>query len=378
MPDLVRAFALIGIAVVNVQIFSYPLEEGFTGAASAGSLDKGAYFAVAWLFLAKFYALFSLMFGASLSYQESAAERHGRAFGREQMRRLTGLGTIGLAHAIFLFSGDILVTYALLGALLLTMRGFSPKTLIRAGIGFIALNTVILAVAGGLLSLVEMAKPGLMATELATAGEAARAAFGAGTFLDAAQHRAMNYAGVLFGVLVSQGASTFGYFCMGLAFARLGWIADPDARIWSLARRYLLPLGLLTGLPGAWLYVTSDLVVSGQLLFGMVLLFIGAPLLALGYAGLLALVARRAGAIVRFLARAGRASLSAYLLQSLLLSFLFHNWGLGLYASLPAAPVIAIGAAAGLASIVCASLWMKRFGRGPVEILFRAWTYRSA
>lgn len=378
LPDLVRAVALIGIAVVNVQLFAFPMEAGLFGAPSAAPVDHTAHFAMAWLFAGKFYALFSLMFGASFFYQARAAERAGRRFPGEQARRLTGLGLIGLGHAIFLFSGDILVTYALLGALLYTMRDNTDKALLRNAVGFILLNLLILFALAGVLWGVEVAKPGLMVGKLAEGKAAARAAFGEGSFFDAAIYRASTYANVLPGVLVSQGASTLGYFCIGLVFARRGWMADPQAPVWSRARWIALPVGLLLALPGGFLYVEGGSALSGMTMAGLALLFLAAPLQALGYAGWLAAAARTTGPIVRFFARAGQASLSAYLLQSVILGFVYSNWGLGLYEGLTAAPLIASGAAAGLASIVFASLWMARFERGPVEMAFRAWTYRAS
>lgn len=378
LPDLVRAVALIGIAIVNVQIFAYPMEISLFGEASAAPADSAAHFAMAWLFAGKFYALFSLMFGASFFFQSRAAERAGRAFPAEQTRRLIGLGLIGLAHALFLFSGDILVTYALLGGLLFTLRGSETKGLVRNAIGFIALNILIILGLAGLFWGLELAKPDLMLSKLADGKEAARAAFAEGGFIDAFIYRASTYAGVLPGVLVSQGASTLGYFCLGLVFAREGWIADPDAKVWRRARTMFLPIGLLIGLPGAWLYMEGGSTLSGLTMLGLALIFIAAPLQALGYAGWLAAASRQPGPIVRFLARAGQASLTAYLLQSVVMSFIFSNWGLGLYEGMTAAPAIATGAATGVASIIFASLWMARFSRGPVEMLFRAWTYRSS
>lgn len=375
LPDLVRAVALIGIAVVNVQLFAWPLETGLYSDATASPPDRTAHFTVAWLAQAKFYALFSLMFGASLFYQEAAAARSGREFGPEQLRRLTGLGVIGLIHAIFLFSGDILVTYALLGALLLAVRGQSNRRLTILAVGFIAANILVLLAFAGMFAALDTFKPGFLNAKMATAGKEALAAFGTGGFLEAALYRLEHYSEVLPGILFGQGISTFGYFCIGLALARDGSIADPAAPVWSRARRWFLPAGLVLALPGAWLFIQGETAASPVVMLGLALIFLAAPLQALGYAGWLAAAAARPRALTRFVARAGQASLSAYLLQSVLMSFVFLDFGLGLYAHLTALPLTLIGLSAGFASIVFTSLWMARFTRGPVEMVFRAWTY---
>ncbi len=77
MPDLLRAFALFGIAVVNVVGFAQPFTSGFHDGGLNMGLDQAAFAGVAGLFLMKSYPLFSMMFGAGLSYQLSAAARAG-------------------------------------------------------------------------------------------------------------------------------------------------------------------------------------------------------------------------------------------------------------------------------------------------------------
>jgi uncharacterized protein len=97
---------------------------------------------------------------------------------------------------------------------------------------------------------------------------------------------------------------------------------------------------------------------------------------ALGYAGLIALVSKGAGGPVkRFLARAGSASLTAYLLQSLILSLVFTAYGLGAYGEMAAAEAIGVAALAAIASLVFTGLWCSFAARGPMEVLLRRVTY---
>ena len=113
---------------------------------------------------------------------------------------------------------------------------------------------------------------------------------------------------------------------------------------------------------------------SGMLGYGILTAF--APFLALGYAGWIAkYAAGPASALKSFLARAGTATLSAYIFQSLCLSLIFSAYGLGLFGTLGAAASTAIGLGVGLLSLLGASLWRTRFARGPLEMLLRRWTY---
>ncbi|MEM9740562.1 MAG: DUF418 domain-containing protein [Pseudomonadota bacterium] len=375
LPDLVRAAALMGIAVVNSTVFAYPMEQGVYGEPSVGTVNYGAAYGMFWLAAGKFYALFSLMFGASLFYQIGAADRSDADFTRRQTRRLVGLGIIGLVHYILFFLGDILVTYALLGALLLTQIKSSDKALIRLGIGLILLQVLVLLGFSGLFAAMEAFKPGLVASKMGPSMDGAMEAFSSERFIDPAVFRISSYADLLPGVLLSQGIATFGYFCLGLAFARKGWISDPSAAIWARSRSVFLPLGLILGGIGAWLVTQAQSGFDGMAMLGLAVLFLAAPGQSLGYAGLLAALAKNPGPIVSFISKAGSASLTAYLLQSVIMATVFSGWGLGFYGQLPAAQVIGVGVATGLATILATALWMSVFKRGPVETVFRAWTY---
>lgn len=95
--------------------------ESFRGATvipGAGPLDALATWFVAAAFTTKFSVLFSFLFGYGLTVQMRRAEERGTAFVPRYLRRLLGLALIGIAHALLLYVGDILVTYALLGVVL--------------------------------------------------------------------------------------------------------------------------------------------------------------------------------------------------------------------------------------------------------------------
>jgi len=96
---------------------------------------------------------------------------------------------------------------------------------------------------------------------------------------------------------------------------------------------------------------------------------------ALGYMGLVAAWAHKAGPIRRFAARAGSASLTAYLLQSVILSVIFTGYGLGAFGRLSAVEAIAVAAAAAVLSLAFVAIWRGFAARGPMEVLLRRVTY---
>src|SRR5690606_14948274 len=104
--------------------------------------------------------------------------------------------------------------------------------------------------------------------------------------------------------------------------------------------------------------------------------YVSAPLLAVGYIGLIGWVVDRTrrGPLMTGLTSLGRTALSGYILQNLLASAVCYGWGLGLGARFggsgwfEAALWLAIGAVL----LVGSRLWLARFAAGPAEALQKA------
>lgn len=379
LPDLMRAWALIGIVLVNVSAFSWPFEQGY-GAPDSDRLDDAANFLVTMLFTGKSYALFSLMFGSGLAFQIVSAKTQGKNPARRHFRRMAGLLVLGLLHISFFFLGDILILYAFLGSMLYTLRASTPKNLALTGLCLIALQIVILSFITLILYALEtMASTSDVETarrDLKTGIEAALYAYGKGNFLEAATYRIAHIPETVIGGIFAQGIAAMGYFLLGLAIVKKGFINTPKADFWRKCRWFAMPVGLAGNAAGAYVYVAAEEFFSSQATLGLTILTLFAPFSAFGYAGWLAkYAAGPSNRLKTFLARAGTSTLTAYLIQSLILSFVFSAYGFGLYAKLGAASAISIGLATGASTLVFSSLWRMRFARGPMEILLRGWTY---
>ncbi|MDJ0920163.1 MAG: DUF418 domain-containing protein [Henriciella sp.] len=378
-PDLARAFALFGIAVVNVAIMSHPMMSGYAAGALNGSADYAAHFGVSAIFLMKSYTLFSFMFGVGFAYQMQSAERRGVAFSGRYWRRIFGLFVFGMINIAFVFQGDILVTYALLGSVLFLFRNASARTLSGWAIGLYSLQIIaVVMMTLGVWAWVTF-DPDNHASETALMDEeglAAALAFREGTFIEALIQRYKDWFGVItFGTLF-QGIGALAFFLFGFSAVRRGTIADPTAEFWRRCRRVFLPIGLVVSSVGAWFIVQGQGMMDPTMMLGMTLICLGSPFSTAGYLGLIAKwAAGPDGPIKTFLARGGTASLTAYLLQGLLLSLIFNAYGLGLFGQFGAATCIAIGAGVAIISIVFSSLWRAKFERGPLEVILRRWTY---
>ncbi|CAB5516997.1 hypothetical protein LMG26857_06080 [Achromobacter anxifer] len=373
--DALRGFALFGILVVNIGVFSSPFYgAGVPDPAYSQPLDLTVRWLIAWLFETKFYLLFSFLFGYSFTLQMSAAERSQAAFAPRFLRRLAGLALLGLAHAVLFYQGDILLTYALLGLALLLCRRMDPRRALRISLWLVVLTASLWALMGA-LSYLDPVSPEYKAQYYADALASIEAYRGT-IATTIAQHVKELTGGVWFTVLFVQGPFAFAMFLAGYALGRGNALADP----WRQPRALwlLCALGLAPGLAGSAAYAFSAMPSAGAAweLPGLAADLLTAPLLSMSYAAALLLAMRtRPGArLAGWLAPAGRMALSNYLMQSVVCAFLFTGWGLRLFGSVSPLAAFAIAVAIFAAQLPLSAWWLRRHAYGPVEWFLRALT----
>src|SRR5690606_30297483 len=111
--------------------------------------------------------------------------------------------------------------------------------------------------------------------------------------------------------------------------------------------------------------------------------YLAPPLASLGILALgTTLVARaregRPGVLRRAVEAVGRTALSCYVLQNLLAAVLCFDWGFGL-AGEGALRAVMLWAAVSAVLLVLAPLWLRRWPRGPIElVMHRVYARRPA
>ncbi|MEE4345861.1 MAG: hypothetical protein V2I53_03670, partial [Paracoccaceae bacterium] len=133
MPDYLRLVALFGIVVVNVQFIAFSALGSFADPGGETLRDEITLWLVNGLALLKTYGLFSFMFGVGLGFLMRSAERRKLSFGRLYRNRMIGLAILGIAHGCLFFPGDILVIYAVTGAILYLFRDWPVRRLVIVG-----------------------------------------------------------------------------------------------------------------------------------------------------------------------------------------------------------------------------------------------------
>ena len=123
--DVLRGFALVGICLVNVEYFNRPVAQSGAGMAPGlHGLDWLAAWVAAYFVSGKFWTIFGLLFGMGFALMLERARLANRPFLPAYLRRIAALLVFGLLHHSLLWSGDILISYAL-GALLLLVTLFA-------------------------------------------------------------------------------------------------------------------------------------------------------------------------------------------------------------------------------------------------------------
>ncbi len=376
-PDSLRGIALLGIILVNAPFLAISAE-GYDAASVASGLDRAVAYAVTMLAAGKFYLIFSFLFGYSALFILKDGSKPNRQVYR---RRLVALLILGLAHVVFFFVGDILVTYSLLGFGLLLLVKRSDRALWLTAVIAWALAACWVVGITGITALTAAADPQLAAADTSMF-DAYDVAMASGTFWDTMVARVSIYPFVVFSVIFGQGIFAFAAFCLGMLAGRHRFLGRlEDFRPWL--RRCAI-WGLMVGLPIqfalTWLILGPGEEIGfsadpiSQVAFALIGVF--APILSAGYIGALALLSLRAPRLLAPLGPPGQASLTIYLGESVLLCIIFCGWGLGLFGTLGAAAVTAIAVGCWAVLAIAMTLWLRRFAQGPLEWLVGRWTKR--
>ncbi|MCB0872934.1 MAG: DUF418 domain-containing protein [Thermoleophilia bacterium] len=362
--DALRGFALLGILVVNIEFIVQPSELGWKS--YEGGFDEVVRWLVVALGQTKVYPLFALLFGYGLALQLRKADAAGSDLWPRYRRRMIGLVVLGVAHGILFFPGDILVIYAVVGAVAFRFRRFQTRRLLR-----------IAAVTYGLAAAVWLA---LGALEAATGnpGDPTVPAdvlriLADGSFLEVVAVHAVYWVGTLGALALLQGPAVFAAFLAGVALGRTTLLAAPD-RHRDLAVRVLrwMPVGLAGAAAGATLTIMGGRWET----LGFAIGFATAPVLAAGYLAGLALLLPRFGALSSVLEASGRMSLTIYLMESAVASTLAYGYGVGLFGTTGPVAGVAFAVAIWLGLSLFSVAWMRRARFGPFEWLLRSFTYR--
>jgi uncharacterized protein len=375
--DVLRGFALVGVLIGN----SYSLysARSWEGPPDTRAFDHLVHFLVMLLVQSKAQTLLTFLFGFGFAAQLLRAEaRHEPVMGL-YLRRLVVLGAIGALH-VMLWFGDVTWTYAVAGfGLLLFLRASNRTLLVWAFV------LCLVPFAVGTLRPVAMAAEHLVGSPAAS--EQARQAFL--TALHGPHFLAVVPAHLRFALAFQAPIFLWYYpwligrFLFGYVAGRQRWFDDDGAGHLPLFRR-LLVYGLLAYVPDVALliaFLTGAFhgqvpAVALQVMFS---LFRELGLLGLtgAYIAAVVLLMRRPRwrRLLLLVAPAGRMPLTTYISQSVICTFIYYGWGLGLAGKLHSFACVGLALAIFAGQVCLCHVWLRRFRFGPLEWIWRALVY---
>jgi uncharacterized protein len=362
-PDVLRGFSLLGIIIVNLAFFSNDPSEGIGKESMSGLGNSLAGFLVFTLFEGKFFLIFSFLFGYSSHYIIG----HDAKNSPRWIRRAVVLMIFGAFHFTLLWHGDILFLYGSLGLVLTLFFNRSDRSIKIWAIVIYAtfsLFMILLALLGQLYP--EPIKSNPIAqtfTQVMSSGD----------YLESIPARIDIWTQTIALELLIQGAPVFVAFLLGLLAARKSALSS-ESKVLRLD--LMIKYGLGLGLPiqvftGVIFMVNENSENRSESLYFWVLVvsLIFAPLLSMGYIGLMLKQLEKSGHWLMQLSFPGRMSLTNYILQSLVLSLIYGPWGLGLFQKIDFWKSFIIAILVWLSLLIASKLLLSRFSKGPAEWL---------
>ncbi|GIP33806.1 DUF418 domain-containing protein [Paenibacillus sp. J2TS4] len=379
--DIARGLAILGILFVNITFYSSSLQAiqyqielwpDFWNQAVKKFLDI--------VITGKFIAIFAFLFGYGMILFKDRAGQKGRRFGALYSRRLLALLIFGLLHGWFIWFGDILVHYALLGFVLLIFHKCKPKTLLIWAILLIMLIPVLMLISSGESAATPKISPEFQQL-IQQFIERDQAIYGSGSFAAIQQQRILDWYASVMNQLIFY-PQILGLFLMGAYFAKRKLFHDLSANRPVLTKICLWTggIGLTSILLPILLELTARTSAAGWIdKLNVFHYLLGSPSIGLFYITLLALLVRKKAweQALEPLANVGRMAFTNYIMQSVLCTLIFYSYGLGWYGQVGPLTGSLIALIVFGLQLLFSALWLRRFKMGPLEWIWRTVTYLS-
>ena len=381
--DALRGFALLGICIANFpefSLWSFMSSEAQQALDTSGT-DTAVRFLQYLLVDAKFYSIFSILFGIGFSIILSHASERGANGMRVFYRRMVILLVIAIGHLMLIWSGDILVLYAIAGMLLPLVRHWSNRNLL-----ILSATLILLPVGIDLwqeCSGINLAAPIMAAWWTKAHSYGITEENFAAWLRDIDGYRGMHE-------FLMQGAierlwefvdghrllKVLGLFTLGYCIGR----NRIYARLAELRHQIKKTLfyGLAIGVPTSLLYAISATQEHPWGLTAHSFLYaVSATPLALAYMSGICLICLRRphDFLLTALSKPGRLALSCYIGQSVAGVMIYYGIGLGLGTSMCLGEVVLVAIGVFAAETVIAWIWLRYMRYGPLEWIWRMLTY---
>ena len=372
--DALRGFAIVSIMLLhNIEHFDFY----FTPAGQPNwliGLNQGIWDTLFFLFGGKSYAIFALLFGLTFFIQSDNQAKRGKDFRGRFAWRLLLLLAFGLINSAF-YQGDILTVYAILGFALIPVAKLSNKAVFW-------------------IALVLMLQPvewinffvGLQHPEVKMSNPASWAFFAKTGDYIPGDSIVKTWIGNLtngkIAVLLwtweaGRIFQTISIFMLGMLAGRKKLFVSSDVtnRFWRktllIATISFIPLFIIkNGLPNwtASEAVRRPLITIVSTWSNLAFMLVLVSMFFIAYE-------KFSGRILNIFTSFGKMSMSNYIIQSILGSFIYYGFGLGLYKYTGATLCLLIGISLAIVQGIFSNWWMKNHRQGPLETIWHKLTW---
>ena len=383
---------MLGILLANITAFAHNRLAYYWPPALPG----GASVSDRWIWVAQFAlvdgkmrALFAMLFGAGLALMADRMDARG-GFAAVQIRRLILLALFGLAHYLLLFSGDILVIYAVAGLFALLALPQSSTNLLVGGVLWAMAGALYYMAQFGVVAMSEWQAVQVDAPSpvwpqiveywqvvMADSGAAAEI-YATGSYAEIVAYRYSELGAEIESWLTIALMETIAVMLIGMGLYRVGIFTDATVRS---RYRKLAIAGVALGIAalsatGMWIASLGFPVFLTQFAFFGLAPLLGLPLV-IGAMVLLTDWAETArdGWLGERLALAGRMAFSNYIGTSLVMMLVFQGWAGGLFGTMHRAELLLVVIFGWALMLTFSRVWLAKFRYGPLEWLWRCLTY---
>ena len=389
--DLLRGIAVLAIFTVNIKGMAAPFAYYANASLWPGPHDMTIAGLQAFLIEDKWRTIFTALFGAGIILIAQKTDKNDAHPIHLLYRRLGWLCAFGLIHLILIWGGDILITYALAGFVATLFWRLSLKRLWYLCAIFLGLSYLWIGIFDSFLlidnalradvkSVMWTINPDIIPREVTT--------FLSSNVGDHIWERLLSAPEYILTYFLAGGrfVETLGIMLGGMALWKNGFL-KAELTPQTYKKIAIAGLGLAIILDtGRW----AALIISGWnfdiFVIGLYSNFFNGLAGGLGFAALIMLWAqppsqskqKSTSLIQKSFANAGKMAFTNYIACSLIGTTLFYGHGFSLFGELTLAELMGIVAITWMGLLLFSSLWLSFFRFGPLEWLWRSFTYGRA
>ncbi|MCA0989684.1 DUF418 domain-containing protein [Pseudalkalibacillus hwajinpoensis] len=366
LVDALRGWSLFGILIANLLIFQYGIfgkdEISFFG---LSSLDYSGYVAIKIFIENSFMPIFTFLFGYSLILMRNRLKEKKRRVKWHFFRRFLILILFGVLHSIYLWEGDILLLYGVMGMLLLFFVNRKRKTILVWCVVLFLFVTLISFLGGEEKELISEEKIDVYLKDTMKI-------YGSGSYEMIKHHRnnvdPMEMSeGEAFFVVLFMPFLILPMMLLGMYAAHVGWLYPNKVKFFQYISIICLPLGL---------FLKATLYLSKEIHWLPDMGLIGGSVLAIGYIGMFSyFYSKLNGHLFQGFENLGKLSLTNYMLQTVVCTSVFYGYGFGLFRKMGVILSILFGIGLFTLQVVGSTFFLKRFRQGPLEKVMRTFVY---